>query len=438
MPPPVLDAVVIGGGPAGAAVARLLASWGHSVRLLARPNDRARGLAESLPPSTRKLLAEIGVLDAVDAAGFLPTTGNTSWWDSSSPRIETFETPGYQVFRPDFDALLIASARAAGADVHEATVRRVDGQDVEYDAHGRRECVTCRFVIDCSGRAGVVARRYRCMNDDRTFAYVGVWRRETGWDVPDPTHTLVERFDAGWAWSIPIDPRTRHLGVMVSEAGGSYGSHVARTRELKRLVDGATLERSFTCDASSYSSTTYAGPGFLLAGDAGSFITPLSSFGVKKALASAWLGAIVVHTALVYPERAPIAIDFFSAREREMQAAFPEAESGFSPASVPEGRIEAAFERLRAAPSLNLSRADVPLEDRPVVRGREIVVERALAGGLRFAGNVDLLKLAEMAPRHRQVPDLFDAYCRDCGPVPLPSVVSGLSLLVAKGILYER
>src|SRR5207248_1977261 len=119
-------AVIIGGGPAGAAIGRLLASWGHRVRILAAPPDRSRGLAESLPPSTRKLLAEIGVLDAVDAAGFLRGTGNTAYWASVDPRVETFDTPGYQIFRPDFDALLLDCARAAGADVRSAVVRRVD------------------------------------------------------------------------------------------------------------------------------------------------------------------------------------------------------------------------------------------------------------------------------------------------------------------------
>ncbi|HMD34879.1 MAG TPA: FAD-dependent monooxygenase, partial [Vicinamibacterales bacterium] len=126
----VVDVVVVGGGPAGAAVARLLASWGRTVRVLAPPIDRARGLAESLPPSTRKLLAEIGILDAVDAAGFLRATGNTSWWASQEPRVETFDTPGYQIFRPDFDPLMLDSARRAGADVRSAIVRRVE---LEHD-----------------------------------------------------------------------------------------------------------------------------------------------------------------------------------------------------------------------------------------------------------------------------------------------------------------
>ena len=60
-----IDAVVIGGGPAGSAAARLLTTWGHDVVVLTTTPDRSRGLAESLPPSTQRVLAEVGVLDAV-------------------------------------------------------------------------------------------------------------------------------------------------------------------------------------------------------------------------------------------------------------------------------------------------------------------------------------------------------------------------------------
>ena len=470
----MLDAAIIGGGPAGAAIARLLASWGHRVRLLAAPADRSRGLAESVPPSARKLFAEIGVLDAVEAAGFHPASGNTSWWGADEPRAETFDTRGWQVFRPDFDALLLQCAASAGTDVRTALVRRVDLDDehaaVEYDEAGRRATDTCRFVIDCSGRAGVLARRFRRMDDERVFAYVGVWRSDRGWDGADPGHTVVETFDDGWAWSVPTSSAVRHIGVMVGEPGGSYESHLSRTRALKRLASGGVLERTFACDASTYRSTIYAADSFLLAGDAASFIDPLSSFGVKKALASAWLGAVAVHTSLAHPERRQTALEFFSEREREMQASHAERSREFARTAYAHHRSEfwklrcpssdgasaakdspsplggfgesgarAVFARFKAAPSIDLRLADgLPLEPRPVVRGREIVVEDAFAGGLRYVANVDLLKLAALAPQHRQVPDLFDAYCRDCSPVPLPSVVSGLSLLVAKGILYER
>ncbi|PYR02046.1 MAG: hypothetical protein DMG00_29890 [Acidobacteria bacterium] len=110
-----IDAVVIGGGPAGSAAARLLTTWGHDVVVLTTTPDRSRGLAESLPPSTQRVLAEVGVLDAVDAAGFYRSTGNTSCWASRERRVETFGSLGYQIFRPDFDRLLLDRAAAAGA-----------------------------------------------------------------------------------------------------------------------------------------------------------------------------------------------------------------------------------------------------------------------------------------------------------------------------------
>src|SRR6185369_12243561 len=74
----------------------------------------------------------------------------------------------------------------------------------------------------------------------------------------------------------------------------------------------------WACDASLYHSEAYAGPQFFLVGDAGSFIDPLSSFGVKKALASAWLAAVAAHTSLLDSGRQNVARDFFSNWERSI------------------------------------------------------------------------------------------------------------------------
>ena len=46
--------------------------------------------------------------------------------------------------------------------------------------------------------------------------------------------------------------------------------------------------------------------------------------------------------------------------------------------------------------------------------------------------------LGEMATQHREVGDLYDAYCRTCAPVSLPGFLGGLSLLVAHGALITR
>ncbi len=284
-----IDVAIIGGGPAGSSAGRLLAAWGHSVVVLDNPAPRARGLAESIPPSTRKLLAEVGVLDVVDAAEFYRSTGNTVWWADDAARLETFGAAalGYQVFRPDFDRVLVDAAASAGAEVRTpARVAAVScGDDrarVDYEHDGAKRALDARLVIDGSGRAGIVGRRFRCAQEGhRTYALVGVWAR-ADWDVPDDTHTLVETYDGGWAWSVPISATTRHVGVMVDH-GTNYRTEIAETTHIRAALEDAVLQHEWACDASLYFASKYAGPRFLLAGDAGSFIDPLSSFGVTRA-----------------------------------------------------------------------------------------------------------------------------------------------------------
>src|ERR671922_2236058 len=92
------DVAIVGAGPAGAAAARLLAAWGHSVAVVGgRTKDLRHNLAESIPPSCRKLFAAIGVLDAIEREGFYRSTGNTVWWESDEPRRERFadDVTGY-------------------------------------------------------------------------------------------------------------------------------------------------------------------------------------------------------------------------------------------------------------------------------------------------------------------------------------------------------
>ena len=87
--PSYYDVSIIGGGPAGAAAARLLASWGHSVIVLDRTHS-AMSLGESLPPSCRKLFDVLGVTASIDDAKFYRSSGNTVWWEDREPRSETF------------------------------------------------------------------------------------------------------------------------------------------------------------------------------------------------------------------------------------------------------------------------------------------------------------------------------------------------------------
>lgn len=458
------EVVVFGGGPAGSAAARLLALWGHDVVLVTKPTSLARHLAESIPPSSGKLFDVLGVRDRVDAAGFVRSTGNTVWWGRDAGRVESFPDGalGWQVTAARFEPILQAAAAAAGVRLQH---NRLPAEDVEA-----RQAT---FILDCTGRAGVMARARgwrKTESGHRTVALVGRWRPPSTFDLPEPTHTVIESYSNGWAWSVPhvdgsrsvavmVDPRTSNLAHDRSSRA-VYQAEVDKTAQLSTLLRDAALDGGpFGWDASMYSATQYADDRLLLVGDAGSFIDPLSSAGVKKALASGWLAAIATHTALLRPHMRQVAFDFFAAREAAIYRAFrimteqflADAASNYdhpfwSDRTDPENAsdneaVEAAFERLRAAESINLRKGPgVSVEPRPAVNTAEIVLESRLVtatipDGVRYVRDVDLIALVDLAPHFSQVPDLFDAYNRRTAPVSLPDFLSALSSALAKGWL---
>ncbi len=485
------DAVVIGGGPAGAVAALLLTAWGRSVTVLARGPAR-NVLAESLPPSCRKLFDRIGISAAVDGAGFVRATGNTVLWGGATPTAHAFggEAMGWQVERDRFDRVLLDATARAGASIRTpASVRSVGAPEdkgarrVVYDAHGATRKLTARWVIDASGRTGVTVPRdgRQSVEGGRTLALVAHWKRAGGWPVEDPTHTLVESYDDGWAWSVPVASGERVFALMVAPAaaagaGGSnlatlYRRELGRTTWFRELVaDAETTVEPWACDASPYGTTRVGGDGLVLAGDAATFVDPLSSYGVKKAMASAWLAAIVVNTCLDTPDLEAAALSLHAARERAMyeslsrqSAALAREAAGAHTRAFWEDRaavdvgaaadgpdvaalrtdpdVVRAFEDLRAREAIRLRRVDsLELGDRPVVRDNRIalvehLVVPAFPEGVRYIRDVDLVTLTTMVADFDQVPDLFEAYNRSAPPVALPDFLGALSVLLGKGVL---
>jgi len=483
------DVVVIGGGTAGAAAARLLASWGHLVVMAERDASRP-ALAESIPPSCIPLLETIGVRGALDAAGFVRGGGNTVWWGGEPMRVEPFPGGrlGYQVLRSRLEEVLRASAEAAGALLlRPATVVRVDatadGHEVELSLPEGRRVLRAPWVLDCSGRAGIVARAFRVTPAEggRTLALLDVWERAGGWGLPDESHTLVESADWGWGWSVPVAPGRRYVTAMLDPGTTSlvgdgglaerYASLITSLPALGALVRGARGSGApWASEATPYHSREVAPGGALLVGDAASMIDPLSSFGVKKALASAWLAAVVVHTALATPQHLAAAEALFREREAAYVRSASHALGGLSREAdggrstpfwvsrtepgddVEDGdgevaivsalradpAVQAAFQALRDRPLVRLVPHDLARILRPVVRGNVVVPEahvrlRGMPGAMRYLRSVDVLALLELAPRFGDVGAMYGEYCRLMGPVPPPDFLGALSVLVAKG-----
>ncbi|WP_420637389.1 NAD(P)/FAD-dependent oxidoreductase [Candidatus Palauibacter sp.] len=506
------DVLVVGGGPAGCAAAASLARHGHDVALITRPAPPAKWLAESIPSSARKLLERVGALDALDAAGLVPNEGNTVWWADMPRREERFETHerGFHADRAALEAVFHGVALEAGARL------RTDGPVIEAAAEpdGWRIATAAgnyraRWVLDASGRAGVLARRgFRIRERGiATLALIGRWTAAPDRPAPDPGCTLIESYRDGWAWSVPTSPGTRCVTAMVDprrtrlsrELGleGMWRTELGKAARLARRLGrgragGRLAGPVRACPASLYGATSYGRAGLLLVGDAGSFIDPLSSYGVKKALASGWLAAIVAHTALEDEAMTGPACDFYDDREREVYrtyralsvpfleqaaeanghafwevrlAAAREAGAGILEPASPSGapavsepgdrslaerqadaflarpEVRAAWETIRSLPAVRFrAGATLATVRRPAVVGDRVALERLLTserlpGGARFLRNVDLRRLTNVAPTLDQVPDIYQAYNRLGSPVPLPDFLAVLAFAVGAGLL---
>ena len=490
------EIVVLGGGPAGCAAAGILARRGHDVALVRPPAPPTGALAQSIPPSADKLLAELDMVAALERGGVYRNGGHTVWWAQADKRVEAFEDgrEGFHVDRAGLEKAMGSAVRAAG-------VRVLDGTAGAADESGSGWVVRCRteagasfelgseWILDATGRTGLLARREGRLPDraTTTLAVVRRWRRAGGFEGVEPTHTLVESYPDGWAWSVPLDEEVRCFTAMIDprhtdlsgldldavlDAELDKASHVGNARSGASPVGPA-----WACPASLYTATRFARPGLLLVGDAGSFIDPLSSFGVKKALSSGWLAAVAVHTALADPPMEDTAVRFFDEREREVYRSYRARSADFFEAceqayghaywtrraeaaraagagarasddpdlldgsEVSAEQAQAALERIRQLPTLDaVPGSSLCVVERPTVVGQRIVLAKHLASdqaprGLRYVRNVDLERLVAVAPLHAEVPDGWTSYNAAAPPVSLPDYLAALAAAFAAGLL---
>jgi flavin-dependent dehydrogenase len=424
----------------------------------------------------------------VEGAGFVRTRGNTSWWGTDEARVERFEGGyGWQVLRSELQARLAGAAADAGVEVRRGRVREVrDEQEaVRLHVEGAGSSpfeLRVRHVLDASGRAGVLARHGRQNHGPATLAISAVVRRMGGFPVPDDTHTLVESHEHGWAWSVPTAPGLRHVTVMLDppprsdrprDVGSLYARELLKVPHLRRVVQDAEVAGApWAADASGYTARVFARHRWALVGDAASFIDPLSSFGVKKALFSGWLAAVAAHTALRHPGRAELAAAYFSEQERSVFGRYAREAARYAagaaarhPGSafwsarargsrVPEGAeadqealatdeaVRTAFEAMRSRSRLHLRLGDgVRILTAPAVVGHEIAMTEAVMDQsgqpVHFIEGVAAAALARLALRVREVGALAEAYQRAVSPVALGAVLRALATLLAAGLLRD-
>lgn len=326
---PAYDVIVVGGALSGAAAALELLRARPRLRVLILERSPAftRRVGEATVEVSGYFLCRVLGLTRHLNESHLVKQGMRFWF--FNPEARTLadcsevggrylaRIPAFQVDRAVLDEEVLRRACEAGAELwRPATVGRIQLtpgglQSVEVRRDGRVETVRGRWVVDASGVAAVLARQEGWWRPNTAHPTTAVWARWTGvkdWDglelaarYPEwamSCHgiraTATNHFtgDGWWAWCIPLKGGDVSIGVVFDQRlvswpeGGALGDRLreflGRHPVAREILEGARWREGDVHWRKNlpYFSTTYAGDGFVLAGDAAAFLDPFYSPGM--------------------------------------------------------------------------------------------------------------------------------------------------------------
>lgn len=324
------DVVVIGGALSGAATATLLLrkNPGLRVLILEKSEKLTRRVGEATVEVSAYFLGHVLGMTQYLNDSHIAKQGLRFWFSNDS--VKTLEDsaevgprylarlPSYQLDRATFDEEVLRRVGEMGATIcRPAIVSQVTlspgGEQTMQVKHGEwRFMVKSRWVVDASGVNALLARKngwWKSNTEHPTSAVWSRWRGVKDWDgrelaakfpkwasvVYGTRGTATNHIigDGWWAWMIPLKGGDVSVGVVYDQRlvdfpqeGGRLGERL-KDFLIKHPVAREMLEHAEFVEEDvhrrknlAYSSTTFAGDGFALVGDAAAFMDPFYSPGM--------------------------------------------------------------------------------------------------------------------------------------------------------------
>lgn len=303
-----VDVAVLGGGPAGAAVALGLLNLGYSTVVIERSDYRGARIGETLPPAIRPLLVSLGIWDQFLAEKHSKSFGIRSAWGGDDLHDNDFifnpYGAGWHVDRVRFDAMLARCAEEIGATVYRGARLLACENDksgnwkIEIAYGDRRHCLSTKFLVDATGRASYAARKQgaRRITWDRLIGVVSFFSLTSQRSVLD-SFTLIEAVEEGWWYSAALPDSRLVLAYMTDadlyarerkQSSDYWLRQLLRTTHTKsRIEDYVLTFGPHIVSANSSRLDRVTNGNWMAVGDAAMAFDPLSGQGVFKALQAA-------------------------------------------------------------------------------------------------------------------------------------------------------
>ncbi len=300
------DAIVVGAGPAGSALAAGLAGDGARVMLVEQAHHpRPKACAEYASPMIAEELARIGIPEDSWSEDAVALTGMDIHAGGHVARITYADRRGprtaWGLDRRRFDSLLASHAAASGAELHEGVRAvalideggRVSGARIRDTATGDERTIRADWVIGADGARSRVARLLGVERPVRFPRRLGLVAHYTG----NAALTDHGEMHVGRGWYVGLAPtpgRELNVGMALPMTAGtpSAASRFASAIDglpavARRLAHSERLSPIRGASPIGHRVSDVAGQGWVLIGDAAGFVDPFTGEGIHRALRSA-------------------------------------------------------------------------------------------------------------------------------------------------------